>query len=199
VTKGGARRLATAALLVHEGAAQKIDALLAGQDAILVAFVVTIIVTDWRWRRIPNAVTYPTMVVGLAVGAIESAGSAGFPGSLFPQGTHGGILDHVAGLVIGFLVAYPFYAGGGLKAGDGKFLMAVGSLMGTLFLFQAAVWGALVGGVIAIGFIVARRVAAARAGTGETIGGLLHTWIPYGVALGIGALAALAIQLRGLS
>ena len=178
---------------------ERIDALLVVQDLILVAFVVTVIVTDWRWRRIPNAVTYPTMVVGLSLGVLESAGSAGFPGSLFPVGNHGGILDHVAGLAIGFLVAYPFYAGGGLKAGDGKFLMAVGSLMGTLFLLQAAVWGALFGGVIAIGFIVARRVAAARAGTGETIGGLLHTWIPYGVALGLGAFAALGIQLSRLS
>ena len=114
----------------------------------------------------------------------------------------GGILDHVAGLGIGFLLAYPFYAAGGLKAGDGKFLMAVGALKGTAFLLVGAVYGALIGGVIAIGFIVARRVAAARAGTGETVGGLLHTWIPYGVALGLGALAALAIQLnqlRGIS
>jgi prepilin peptidase CpaA len=195
--------VATAALFVRrEGSGQQIDGLLAVQDVILAAFVVTIIVTDWRSRRIPNAVTYPTMVIGLALGAIESAGPAGFPGSLFPAGLHGGLVDHVAGLAIGFLVAYPFYAGGGLKAGDGKFLMAVGALMGTLFLLQAAVWGALVGGVIAIGFIVARRVAAARAGTAETMGGLLHTWIPYGVALGLGALAALAIQLnqlRGIS
>jgi len=173
--------------------------LLAVQDLVLTAFVVTIIVTDWRWRRIPNAVTYPTMAVGLVLGAFESAGSAGFPGSVFPAGVHGGLLDHVVGLAVGFLVVYPFYAGGGLKAGDGKFLMAVGSLMGTVFLLQAAVWGALFGGVIAIGFIFARRVAAARAGTGETMGGLLHTWIPYGVALGLGALAALGIQLRGLS
>jgi prepilin peptidase CpaA len=194
--------VATAALFVRrEGSGQKIDGLLAIEDLVLVVFVVTIIVTDWRWRRIPNAVTYPTMLVGLALGALESAGPAGFPGSVFAA-THGGILDHVVGLAVGFLVAYPFYAGGGLKAGDGKFLMAVGALLGTLFLLQAAVWGALVGGVIAIGFIVARRVAAARAGTGETVGGLLHTWIPYGVALGLGALLALAIQLnqlRGIS
>jgi Flp pilus assembly protein protease CpaA len=194
--------VATAALFVRrEGSGQKIDGLLAIEDLVLVVFVVTIIVTDWRWRRIPNAVTYPTMLVGLVLGAIESAGPAGFPGSVFAV-THGGILDHLVGLAVGFLVAYPFYAGGGLKAGDGKFLMAVGALLGTLFLLQAAVWGALVGGVIAIGFIVARRVTAARAGTGETVGGLLHTWIPYGVALGIGALAALAIQLnqlRGIS
>jgi len=194
--------VATAALFVRrEGSGHEIDALLAIEDLVLAVFVVTIIVTDWRWRRIPNVVTYPTMLVGLVLGAVESAGPAGFPGGVFAP-VHGGILDHVVGLAVGFLVAYPFYAGGGLKAGDGKFLMAVGALLGTLFLLQAAVWGALVGGVIAIGFIVARRVAAARAGTTETVGGLLHAWIPYGVALGLGALAALAIQLsqlRGIS
>jgi len=156
---------------------------------------VTVIVTDWRWRRIPNAVTYPTMLAGLLLGVLESTGRAGFPGSIFS----GGLIDHVAGLAIGFLVSYPFYAAGGLKAGDGKFLMAVGALKGTAFLFVAAVYGALIGGVIAIGFIVARRIAAQRAGTGETVGGLLHTWIPYGVALGLGALAALALEIRRLS
>ena len=155
----------------------------------------TIIVTDWRWRRIPNAVTYPTMLAGLLLGVLESTGRAGFPGSIFS----GGLIDHVAGLAIGFLVSYPFYAAGGLKAGDGKFLMAIGALKGTAFLFVAAVYGALIGGVIAIGFIVARRIAAQRAGTGETVGGLLHTWIPYGVALGLGALAALALEIRRLS
>ena len=157
----------------------------------------TIIVTDWRWRRIPNVVTYPTMLVGLALGIAESAGLAGSPASIGGVFS-GGVLDHVIGLVVGFLVAYPFYAGGGLKAGDGKFLMAVGAVKGTLFLFQAAVWGALIGGVIAIGFIVARRIAAQRAGSGETIGGLLHTWIPYGVALGLGALVALGLEIYAL-
>jgi len=172
-----------------------IDVLLAVQDTVLAAFVVTIIVTDWRWHRIPNAVSYPTMVAGLLLGVVESAGRAGFPGGLFA----GGILDHVAGLAIGFLVSYPFYAAGGLKAGDGKFLMAVGALKGTMFLFGAAVYGALIGGLIAIGFIVARRAAARRAGRSETVGGLLHTWIPYGVALGLGALTALAVEISRLS
>jgi len=58
--------VATAALFVRrEGSGQKIDGLLAIEDLVLVVFVLTIIVTDWRWRRIPNAVTYPTMLVGL--------------------------------------------------------------------------------------------------------------------------------------
>ena len=98
------------------------DGLRLVQDVVLVAFIVTIIVTDWRSHRIPNVATYPTMVVGLVLGVVESLGSAGFPGGV----ASGGILDHGAGLAIAFLVSYPFYAGGGLKAGDGKFLMAVG-------------------------------------------------------------------------
>ena len=174
------------------------DALRLVQDAILVAFVGTIIVTDWRSRRIPNVVTYPTMALGLVLGAVESLGPAGFPGAVFTYGA-GGIVDHVAGPLFAFLISYPFYAGGGLKAGDGKFLMAVGALKGSLFLLQAAFWGALIGGVIAFGFIVARRVAARRAGEKAALGTLLHTWIPYGVALGMGALVALAIELARIS
>ena len=175
------------------------DALRLVQDAILVAFVGTIIVTDWRSHRIPNVATYPTMAVGLVLGVAESFGPAGFPGAVFTDSGAGGIVDHVAGLVFAFLISYPFYAGGGLKAGDGKFLMAVGALRGSLFLLQAAFWGALIGGVIAFGFIVARRVAARRAGETAALGTLLHTWIPYGVALGIGALVAMAVELRRIS
>jgi prepilin peptidase CpaA len=134
------------------------------------------------------------MLVGLALGAVASIRLGILGGPFF-----GGVLDHVAGLVIGFLVTYPFYAGGGLKAGDAKFLMAVGALKGTYFLLIAATWGALIGGVIAIGFIIARRIAARRTRSGETMGSLLHTWIPYGVALGLGALVALAVEMSRLS
>jgi prepilin peptidase CpaA len=166
------------------------DALRLAQDVVLVAFVVTIIVTDWRSRRIPNVVTYPTMVVGLALGALE-----GFPGQAFQSG----LLDHLAGLAIAFFISYPIVALGGMKAGDGKFLMAVGALRGTGFLFQAAVYGALIGGIIAIVFIAARRIEAARAGDDSSFGRILKSWIPYGVALGLGALAALAVEASRLS
>jgi len=86
-----------------------------------VAFVVAVVYTDWRYRRIPNAFTYPVMLVGLVLGGFEAV-----PGEVFANG----LLDHVAGLVVGFLIAYPFYAMGGLKAGDGKYLMAVGAMRG---------------------------------------------------------------------
>src|SRR5258708_5402259 len=121
--------------------------------------------TDFRWLRIPNVFTYPTMVIGLALGAVE-----GFPGGLFT----GGLVDHVAALVLAFAIAYPFYAAGGLKAGDAKLLMAIGAVRGTNFLFAAALYGALLGGVIALGFIVSRRLLRpATGGAAPTVAVLM--------------------------
>ena len=151
------------------------------------AFVVTVIYTDWRWHRIPNVFTYPAMAVGLVLGALEA-----FPGELFVRG----LADHVAGLIVGFLVAYPFYAAGGLKAGDAKYLMAVGALRGLGLLLYGAVYGALIGGVIAIGFIAVRRLRPAG-GVQTSMGGVMKTWIPYGVALGLGTLLTLALERAG--
>jgi len=152
-----------------------------------VAFVIAVIYTDWRYRRIPNAFTYPVMAVGLVLGAFETV-----PGEVFGKG----LFDHAAGLVVGFLVAYPFYAMGGLKAGDGKYLMAVGAMRGVGLLLTGAIYGALLGGVIALGFIAVRRLRPADGAT-ATMGGVMKTWIPYGVALGLGTLIALALELSG--
>jgi len=157
------------------------------EDAILVAFVVAVVYTDWRYRRIPNAFTYPVMAAGLVLGALE-----GVPGEVMANG----LVDHVAGLVVGFLVAYPFYAMGGLKAGDGKYLMAVGAMRGLGLLLAGAVYGALLGGVIALGFIAVRRLRPAIGPSASTVP-VMKTWIPYGVALGLGTLLALALELSG--
>ncbi|MDQ2914259.1 MAG: A24 family peptidase [Chloroflexota bacterium] len=157
------------------------------EDAILVAFVAAVVYTDWRYRRIPNAFTYPVMAIGLVLGAFETV-----PGEVFSKG----VLDHVAGLVVGFLIAYPFYAMGGLKAGDGKYLMAVGAMRGLSFLLASAIYGALFGGVIALGFIAVRRLRPAN-GAATPAGGVMKTWIPYGVALGLGTLVALVLELSG--
>ncbi len=156
----------------------------------LVVLLAVVIYTDWRWLRIPNVVTYPVMVVGLALGVLE-----GFPGGLFS----GGFVDHAGALVLAFALSYPFYATGGLKAGDAKLLMAIGALRGVNFLLFAAVYGALIGGVIAVGFILTRRAARAAAGDadGASMNRLLKSTIPYGVALGLGGLLALALEVTG--
>jgi Flp pilus assembly protein protease CpaA len=84
---------------------------------------------------------------------------------------------------------------GGLKAGDGKYLMAVGAMRGLGLLLAGAVYGALLGGVIALGFIAVRRLRPADGPA--PVGGVMKTWIPYGVALGLGTLVALALELSG--
>ena len=153
----------------------------------LVLLFVIVTYTDARFLRIPNAVTYPSMLIGLVLGALEA-----FPGAFFTNG----LLDHVVALVLAFAVAYPFYAAGGLKAGDAKLLMAIGALRGTTFLLVAAVYGALIGGVLAVGFIVARRLRPAASGavTDVTMRSVMKTTMPYGIALSLGGFVALALE-----
>ncbi|HEX4744032.1 MAG TPA: prepilin peptidase [Candidatus Limnocylindria bacterium] len=151
----------------------------------LVAFLVTVMVTDFRSHRIPNVVTYPTIVLGLILSALAGLGA------VFQTG----FLDHLAAVVLGFALLYPFYAAGGLKAGDVKLLMAVGALRGTQFLLVSTFYGVMLGGLVALVVIVLRRFA--RPAPGEepnTMRKVLKTWIPYGVALGAGGLIALAMD-----
>ena len=155
----------------------------------LVALFAVVMYTDGRWLRIPNAVTYPTMLLGLVFGAIEA-----FPGSLFGSG----FLDHLAAIVLAFAFSYPFYAAGGLKAGDAKLLMAMGAVRGTSFLLVAAVYGALLGGIIALGFIAVRRLRPANGGESQSMSKVMKSTMPYGIALALGGLLALALEAAGL-
>ena len=43
----------------------------------LVVLFAIVMYTDFRWLRIPNVFTYPTMAIGIVLGAVE-----GFPGGL---------------------------------------------------------------------------------------------------------------------
>lgn len=150
------------------------------------AFLLTIVYTDWRWQRIPNVVTYPTMLVGLALAALSGLGGFGT----------GGLLDHAAAVVLAFLIAYPFYVMRGVKAGDVKLLMSVGALRGTSLLLAGAFYGAIIGGLIALAVIGIRMLARPAPGQPRnTLRGVMRTWIPYGIALGCGYLLALALEL----
>jgi len=153
---------------------------------VLVVLFAVVTYTDGRFLRIPNVLTYPTMAIGLVFGVLEA-----FPGTIFTDG----LIDHFIAVLLAFAVSYPFYAAGGLKAGDAKLLMAIGAVRGTTFLLVAAVYGALIGGVIAVGLIVARRLRAAPDGaTGVTMRGVMKTTMPYGIALSLGGFIALALE-----
>jgi prepilin signal peptidase PulO-like enzyme (type II secretory pathway) len=140
------------------------------QAAVLVVFALTTIVTDWREQRIYNITTFPTIVAGLALSAFQ-----GIPGEIFSRG----LIDHVVAGAVIFAVFYPTtVAMGWMKAGDLKFLMAIGALMGTWFLLGAFIYGSIIGGALAVGF-------------GLVKGRWRGVLMPYGIALAAGSLVAL--------
>jgi prepilin peptidase CpaA len=92
-------------------------------------------VTDLRTRRVPNALTFPAALAGLAF-------------HLFAHG-FSGLGWSVAGALLGLLVFLPMFALGGLGAGDVKLAAAVGAWVGVPDVLVFAVAGAIAGGVLA--------------------------------------------------
>jgi prepilin peptidase CpaA len=155
----------------------------------LIALVIVAVVWDLRTRRIPNALTVSGFFVALVLRALPG-GEA--------------LLVGVLGGVIGLAISFPLVLLGGLGGGDAKLLAAVGAFLGPGGLPVALLVTALVGGAMAFALAVQRRAlgetlrharvlvgsvamrAPAPARDLKTPGALT---IPYGVAIGAGAIA----------
>jgi prepilin peptidase CpaA len=92
-------------------------------------------VIDGRTLKVPNRLTFPFALLGLAVAAI--------PGGL-------GLLASVQGLLLGLALLLPLYAVGGMGAGDVKLLAGVGAWVGPSVLMPAFIVAAIVGAVMAL-------------------------------------------------
>ncbi len=103
-----------------------------------ILFALTGAVTDLLWRRIPNVLTGPAMLLGLVL-----HGSAG--------GWRECLSSFAALLICGF-VFLVFYLAGGMGAGDVKFIAAEGCLLGMSNSGSLLTLTALAGGVLAIGY-----------------------------------------------
>jgi len=97
---------------------------------------------DVKSRRIPNKLTGPALLFGMAL-------------HLSLDGWHGLLTGVAAGLICGavFLV---FYLAGGMGAGDVKLITAVGCIAGLSNTAYLLVLTALAGGVMAIGLALMR-------------------------------------------
>ncbi|MBK6795663.1 MAG: prepilin peptidase [Acidobacteria bacterium] len=82
----------------------------------LTLFVLAVSFYDFRERRIPNFLTFPAVFIGLALNLMLAG--------------PGGLLFGLKGLGMGFLLLLIPYIVGGMKAGDVKFLMAIGAFVG---------------------------------------------------------------------
>ena len=104
--------------------------------SIAVALGVSACVTDLRHGRIPNALTFPAALAGLALHA-------------WAGGTQGALMS-AGGLGLGLLIWLPLYAVGGIGGGDVKLLAAFGALLGPANTLHVALASAIAGGVLAV-------------------------------------------------
>jgi prepilin peptidase CpaA len=143
--------------------------------------------TDWRWRRIPNWLTVPGVLAGIAANA-SAAGLSGVKTSLLGAG-------------LGLLLLLPFVLVRSLGAGDWKLAGALGAIVGPGVLLDLLMGSIFVAGIMAIALVIYKRRLKQTLGN---IGRLLKSMltfrmpgaevsldnpdslkIPYGVALAL--------------
>jgi prepilin peptidase CpaA len=154
-------------------------------------------VSDLRTRRLPNVLTFGSALAAfaffLAAGGLPSLGWS------------------VAGWLVGCAVFLPVFLVRGMGAGDVKLLAALGAWLGPVMVLWTAAFGAIAGGVIAVGVLLAHgylRQAFAN------VGYVLWYWksvgpapvpeltladskgprLPYAVPILVGLIAALWLK-----
>ncbi len=103
-------------------------------------------VIDGMKLKVPNWITFPMIVSGWIYSA-----------TLSPFAGWDGLMFSLIGTVVGLALLLPAYAIGGMGAGDVKLLAGVGAwVWGTVTLYAFAV-SAIVGGIIAVGMVLAGK------------------------------------------
>lgn len=121
-------------------------------------------VTDLRWRRIPNLLTF----AGAAAALVFYSATQGLSGLGFSA----------AGFAIGLVIFLPLFVVRGLGGGDVKLMAALGAWIGPASALWLAALAAIAGGVFAL------IVAAANRYTGQAfrnVGSILTFWRVMGV------------------
>jgi prepilin peptidase CpaA len=121
--------------------------------------------TDWRSRRIPNWLTVPALLLGIATNSL-ALGWSGAKESLLG-----------AGLGLGLLL--PFVLIRSLGGGDWKLVGALGAFLGPLRLIAVLVATILVAGAMALVLVVwKRRVGQTLRNVGRMLAALFTLHLP---------------------
>lgn len=122
-------------------------------------------VMDWRYRRIPNWLTVPALIAGVAVNAV----AAGWPGAK----------SSLLGAGLGLLVLLPFVMIKALGAGDWKLIGAIGACLGPTRLVAVLIGSMLVAGVMALVLIIYKgRVRQAIGNIGRMLRSFVTLHLP---------------------
>jgi len=149
---------------------------------ILLLFLSIAVATDVVQHRISNLL----IVMMLSCGLVLAAGllqMAGFVAAL-------------QGALVGFLILIPFYAIGGMGAGDVKLLAAIGTFLGPWGVLVAGILALGLGGILGLGVILWRNVARGPLPESLSVppaqpGAESSLTLPYAVAIAAGTVAAI--------
>jgi|SRR5215470_798060 len=120
---------------------------------------------DWRYRRIPNWLTVPGLVVGIAVNTAVH-GWAGTKASLLGAG-------------LGLLVLLPFVLIRALGAGDWKLAGSLGAFLGPSLLFTVLIGSIFVAGVMALALVIYKgRLRQTVRNIAHILGAFLRLHLP---------------------
>jgi len=151
-----------------------------GERILFAAFFaasVLLLATDLDQRLMPDLITLPTIVVGLVV---LVWGGDTLVTKASPLVAVGGAI--VVPVVL-FAMSLPF-GEGAFGIGDVKYLMGVGLLIGAIRLVLAVFAAALIGAVVIVGLLVARRIT-------------LKSYVPFGPFLIAGAVLVTLLPSAG--
>jgi len=153
--------------------------------AVILVFGSAAIVTDFRSRRIPNAL----VIAGLAAACFLQAQSTGIPGL--------GIA--ALGALVGVICLLPLHLLGAMGAGDEKFMGAMGALLGPGSALFAGAVALVAGALLALATLGWRQFADSvpAEDTGPPGDSLraVGTRMPYAAAIVIGALVTALVRL----
>jgi prepilin peptidase CpaA len=114
--------------------------------ALVGCYVTLAAVIDWRTHKIPNWLTVPAAILGLAFHSLMPAGM--------------GPIGSLLGFAIGFcLLLLPWILGGG-GMGDVKMLAALGAWLGPVMILVAFGIGAILGMLMAVGVMLSSVVTS---------------------------------------
>ena len=143
--------------------------------AVFIGLVASI--EDLRRRQIPNWIPVAAILGGLAI-AVRDHGLSGAGGSLL-------------GLVAGFAVFFIFYALGAMGGGDVKLMAGFGAVLGWSRIWEASLWTAAVGGMVALAAIGGSAVRKKMFRKKKSGSARTADAIPYAPAIAMGAWLAL--------
>ncbi|MBV8053450.1 MAG: prepilin peptidase [Acidobacteriaceae bacterium] len=153
--------------------------------------------TDYRWRRIPNWLTVPGLLLGIALNSLAQGGY--------------GVRYSLVGAGLGLLILLPFVLIRSLGAGDWKLIGALGAFVGPHNLITVLFVTVVIAGLMALFVVIWKRRFLQ---TMRNIGGMLAAMmslhlpgrevsldnpesskIPFGVAAAIAIVLFAAAQL----